>query len=81
MPAHSLNRAVLLAVLALLAVTAAAQKPVELRPIQVDSGKLLGVLTADQKVTAYKGIPYALPPVGDLRWRNPQQTRSGADVG
>src|ERR1035437_2459312 len=51
---------------------AADSKPVEARPIQIDSGKVLGVLTADQKVIDYKGIPYALPPVEELRWRPPQ---------
>jgi para-nitrobenzyl esterase len=49
-----------------------AQKSPEAHPIQIESGKLLGVLTPDQKVTAYKGIPYALPPTGELRWRAPQ---------
>jgi para-nitrobenzyl esterase len=48
-----------------------AQKPPEARPIQIENGKLLGVLTADQKVIAYKGIPYAQPPLEQLRWRPP----------
>jgi para-nitrobenzyl esterase len=48
---------------------AIAQQP---NPIRIDSGKVQGVLTADRKVIAYKGIPYAAPPVEDLRWRPPQ---------
>ena len=36
--------------LLLSAATAAAQRPPQLRPVQIDSGKLLGVLTPDQKV-------------------------------
>ena len=55
-----------------LARAGAAQRPQEPRPVQIDSGKVLGVATADGKVIAYKGIPYAAPPVEDLRWRPPQ---------
>ncbi len=40
--------------------------------IKTDKGKVEGVLTADGKVRAFKGIPYAAPPVGDLRWKPPQ---------
>jgi para-nitrobenzyl esterase len=42
-------------------------------PIAIDAGKIRGlVVGADKDVQAYKGIPYAKPPVGDLRWREPQ---------
>ena len=66
-----MHRFKLLPLAALCATLAAAQQPGP-RPIKVDSGKLQGFFTADQKVIAYKGIPFALPPVEELRWRPPQ---------
>jgi para-nitrobenzyl esterase len=45
-----------------------ASNPVE---VKTDKGKVEGALTADGKVIAFKGIPYAAPPVGDLRWKPP----------
>ena len=35
-------------------------------------GKVQGTLTTDGQVRAFKGIPYAAPPVGNLRWQSPQ---------
>ena len=40
--------------------------------ITVRDGQLSGVTTRDGAVEVYAGIPYAKPPVGDLRWREPQ---------
>jgi len=40
--------------------------------IKTDTGKVEGSLTEDAKVRAFKGIPYAAPPVGNLRWQAPQ---------
>src|ERR1700722_1215532 len=40
--------------------------------VEVESGRLRGVATADGAVRAFKGIPYAKPPLGALRWRPPE---------
>ena len=44
-----------------------AQQPA---PVKVESGLLQG--TSENGVTVYKGVPFAAPPVGDLRWRAPR---------
>ncbi len=38
--------------------------------VKVEQGLLDG--TVEQGLTVYRGIPFAAPPVGDLRWRAPQ---------
>ena len=44
--------------------------PAQADPIHVSGGLVSG--TAAGGVQTYKGIPYATPPVGNLRWRAPQ---------
>ncbi len=38
-------------------------------PVKVDGGLLQG--TSENGLTVYRGIRFAPPPVGDLRWRAP----------
>ena len=42
--------------------------------VQVETGALQGATEFNMNV--FKGIPYAAPPVGDLRWRPPQPAMS-----
>ena len=37
----------------------------------VKQGKVRGRYAADPRVIAYLGVPYAAPPIGDLRWHEP----------
>ena len=39
--------------------------------IHIAQGDLTGILTEDKAVEVYAGIPYAKPPVGELRWKEP----------
>ncbi len=81
-PLLRLVPAVLLAALASPSVRAA--NPLR---IKTAAGKVEGTLTPDGKVRAFKGIPYAAPPTGDLRWRPPRPhapwkgTRDARDFG
>ena len=40
--------------------------------VKAEQGKLQGKFLNEGKVRAFLGIPYAAPPIGDLRWRAPQ---------
>ena len=62
-----MKKTVMMLACALFATTLWAQAPV----LTVEGGQIEGVVDAEG-VAVYKGIPYAAPPVGDLRWKQPQ---------
>jgi len=43
--------------------------------LQIEGGQIQGVESAVKGVYIYKGIPFAAPPVGDLRWKEPQPVK------
>ncbi|CAH0051844.1 unnamed protein product [Clonostachys solani] len=47
--------------------------------VRIDSGVLSG-LPFPNNTRAFLGIPYAAPPIGDLRWRPPQRPESWENV-
>src|SRR5438132_382065 len=46
--------------------------------VTIEQGALRGV--ADSGVLRFRGIPYAQPPVGELRWRAPRPPRAWSGV-
>jgi para-nitrobenzyl esterase len=43
-------------------------------PVRIEAGQVSGI--SNGSITAFKGIPYARPPVGELRWQEPQPAPS-----
>lgn len=40
--------------------------------LTIEGGQVQGVMADNPGVYVYRGIPYAAPPIGDLRWKEPQ---------
>jgi len=47
-------------------------------PVTLDSGRVRGAVAGETHV--FRGIPYAAPPVGQLRWRPPEPVAPWQDV-
>jgi len=46
-------------------------------PVRISNGLVSGTPGKLEGVVVFKGIPFAAPPVGDLRWKPPQPVVSG----
>jgi len=69
-----------LVLVATIAVSCAPPKPVAIEdPIKIDTGLVSGAIVGED-IHVYKGIPFAAPPVGDLRWKPPQPVASWQGV-
>jgi para-nitrobenzyl esterase len=51
---------------------------IEVVTVETDSGRLAGASKAG--IAAFKGIPFAKPPVGALRWQKPQAAESWTGI-
>jgi para-nitrobenzyl esterase len=43
-----------------------------LREVRTENGIVRGLPAADPRITSFKGVPFAAPPIGKNRWRAPQ---------
>ena len=51
-----------------------------LRQVKTENGWVRGIEAADPRITAFKGVPFAAPPVGKNRWRAPQPCKNWAGI-
>lgn len=56
--------------------------PNEHLPYQIETeyGTVLGTRCGNPRITVFRGIPYAKPPVGELRFRDPQKMEKWAGI-
>jgi len=48
--------------------------------LRIENGLISGTKDLKSEVVSFKGIPFATPPVGDLRWKAPQSAKNWTGV-
>ena len=51
-----------------------------IRQTMTKNGAVAGVACGDPRITVFKSLPFAAPPVGELRWRPPQPVKDWEGV-
>ena len=69
---RTLHRVMLLLAFAAIAMLGSTTSSASAPIVTTSAGKVRGKLINSGKVLAFQGIPYAAPPVGNLRWQAPQ---------
>jgi para-nitrobenzyl esterase len=59
-----------------LSIAVKAQNPI----VQTSNGKIQGIANTEKTVHIFKGIPFAAPPVANLRWKAPQAVQNWKDI-
>jgi len=65
-------KTVILVFLTAFSITSVARADFCTEPVETKSGKVRGMADSETATCSWKGIPYAAPPVGELRWRSPE---------
>jgi para-nitrobenzyl esterase len=73
-----MKRRIMSSLVAVMALTAVAATSWTSQPVRTDSGLVTGI--SENGALVFKGIPFAAPPVGDLRWRAPEPPRHWTGV-
>src|ERR1700758_3543202 len=67
----------LVALLALLSAGAATlATAASAEPLRIEGGQIADAALDSSGIRVFKGIPFAAPPLGDLRWKAPQPVKS-----